>query len=155
MTDVTQQLADALRAVAEYTPSVSRQTADRLWRGPTTASGHAPVGDLDQDRALCDLIGFDDLRKVARKALTAFEASRAAIVSAIRERDALKEEVERLEKERDYAVRWGNTSLDSVKTVMWRYEDALSQIANHATGGVGVNPESFVQIARAALGGGG
>lgn len=34
-----------------------------------------------------------------------------------------------------------------------RYEAALRAIANHPTGGVGCNPEQFVEAAKAALGG--
>jgi len=37
-------------------------------------------------------------------------------------------EIKRLEKERAYAVRWGEGAVESVKEVMWRYEDALKQI---------------------------
>jgi len=44
--------------------------------------------------------------------------------------DELERENAALRKERDYAVKWGNRSLDSVKEVMWRYEDALNLIGN-------------------------
>ena len=48
-----------------------------------------------------------------------------AAASRIEEMDA---EIKRLEKERAYAVRWGEGAVESVKEVMWRYEDALKQI---------------------------
>ena len=48
---------------------------------------------------------------------------------AARRLDELERENAALQKERDYAVKWGNQSLDSVKAVMWRYEDALKQIS--------------------------
>lgn len=52
------------------------------------------------------------------------EVLRAA-ASRLSEMDA---EIKRLEKERAYAVRWGEGAVESVKEVMWRYEDALKQI---------------------------
>src|SRR5690606_36191927 len=57
------RMREALERVAKYIPSVSRVEVDRTWRGITTSSGYAPVPELNQDRALCDLISFDDLRK--------------------------------------------------------------------------------------------
>ena len=55
-----------------------------------------------------------------------FEAA-ARLETLERENARLQKE---REKERDYAVKWGNQSLDSVKEVMWRYEDALNLIGN-------------------------
>lgn len=60
---------EIIAKLANYRPSVSRLEVDRVWRGITTSSGYAPAPELDQDRALCDLISFDDLRKAARAAL--------------------------------------------------------------------------------------
>jgi FtsZ-binding cell division protein ZapB len=42
------------------------------------------------------------------------------------------EELERenaaLQKERDYAVKWGNAAVESVQEAMWRYQDALRAV---------------------------
>lgn len=53
-----------------------------------------------------------------------------AIGDAMERLSELERENAALQKERDYAVKWGNQSLDSVKEVMWRYEDALNLIGN-------------------------
>jgi hypothetical protein len=59
------------------------------------------------------------------------ETARGKLLRAAAARlDELERENARLQKERDYAVKWGNQSLDSVKEVMWRYEDALNLIGN-------------------------
>jgi hypothetical protein len=42
--------------------------------------------------------------------------------------DELERENARLQKERDYAVKWGNASVESVQEAMWRYQDALRAV---------------------------
>lgn len=42
--------------------------------------------------------------------------------------DELEAENARLRKERDYAVKWGNASVESVQEAMWRYQDALRAV---------------------------
>ena len=53
------------------------------------------------------------------------DALKAEAAARLSEMEA---EIKRLEKERAYAVRWGEGAVKSVKEVMWRYEDALKQI---------------------------
>lgn len=40
---------------------------------------------------------------------------------------------------------------DWLRKRMQKLEDALREIANHPTGGVGCNPQTFVETARKAL----
>ena len=78
--------------------------------------------------------------------LTHLAANLRAAASRLSEMDA---ENKRLEKERAYAVRWGEGAVESVKEVMWRYEDALKRIAALPRYTDGDNEAQ--DIARAAL----
>lgn len=71
-------------------------------------------------------------------------ASEAA--SRLSEMDA---ENKRLEKERAYAVRWGEGAVESVKEVMWRYEDALKQINMHLSNHIETHKKVDVAVALA------
>ncbi len=42
--------------------------------------------------------------------------------------DELERENAALQKERDYAVKWGNAAVESVQEAMWRYQDALRAV---------------------------
>jgi hypothetical protein len=70
-----------------------------------------------QDRWLSVADYVDDLRAAA-----------AMIRAAAARLDELERENAALQKERDYAVKWGNASVESVQEAMWRYQDALHAV---------------------------
>lgn len=61
----------------------------------------------------------------------------------------MEAENKRLEKERAYAVRWGEGAVESVKEVMWRYEDALKQINMHLSNHIETHKKVDVAVALA------
>ena len=110
---------DALVKAATETPWQQQHT----WSvdGPCTISG-VRVSAAPTYAHICDIDEAND-DYLANAALIVWLVNNAPAMLR-----AQAEEIARLEKERAYAVRWASTSLDSVKEVMWRYEDALKEI---------------------------
>jgi hypothetical protein len=100
----------------------------------------------------------NDLRR-EQIILRAFREAQQAAAARLEE---LERENARLQKERDYAVKWGNASVESVQEAMWRYQDALRAVfarLDHP-GNADQRVQYFlrwpeVKEARAALAGGG
>jgi hypothetical protein len=91
------------------------------------------------------------LRKAAHWAISENDHFEPELgVEAAERLSEMDAEIKRLEKERAYAVRWGEGAVESVKEVMWRYEDALKRIvemdAHQSSSGWAMS-----RIARAAL----
>ena len=139
----TKALVDRLRALDLY--------LNNLWsRAATLRDKHTGQAHADLNELRHAIGAIDDVLIPAAQALEPLT----------REPDADEvERVARAEKERAYAVRWANRSVDSVKAVMWRYEDALKKIesglecngAAHYCPNCDRSMDGLRQIARAAL----
>lgn len=159
MTTPTQELIERLR---NGTAHLSLRQIEELWADAagaleaamkTQQLGQTKPAQDDNLYRLSLLVESDvlpdglEVRRVVKAALQEFAALRRA-ASRITE---LQDEVAKI-------TRWANTSLDSVKAEMWKYEEALLKVEGHLSDYIETHKTVDVSIAvayetsRAALG---
>jgi len=83
-----------------------------------------PLADMTERDQLTFAAAIGHLRRLSDRVHT-LEISQHRTAEKI---DELERENAALQKERDYAVKWGNASVESVQEAMWRYQDALRAV---------------------------
>jgi len=83
-----------------------------------------PLADMTERDQLTFAAAIGHLRRLSDRVHT-LEISQHRTAEKI---DELERENAALQKERDYAGKWGNASVESVQEAMWRYQDALRAV---------------------------
>jgi hypothetical protein len=115
----TQELVERLRNVSEWKQIIERHR--RITDDPRISYVLKDGTRVHEDE--------DVIAKLAASLSRALEDAASVSDAAASRLSEMEAENKRLEKERAYAVRWGEGAVESVKEVMWRYEDALKRIA--------------------------
>jgi formylmethanofuran dehydrogenase subunit B len=114
----TQELVERLQSVSEWKQIIERHR--RITDDPRISYVLQDGTRVHEDESV--------VAKLAASLSRALEDAASVSDAAAARLDELERENAALQKERDYAVKWGNAAVESVQEAMWRYQDALRAV---------------------------